>query len=98
MYYSDIYELDPKAPSGQAWHCVGYLPTELAYGVGITVPEGLVCIGGTDGRRSYADVRLLTRTHADDVVDTPLPSLPSTSAMGPVRLFLRRDTPSISAQ
>ena len=76
VYYSDIYELDPKAPTGQAWHCVGYLPTELAYGVGITVPEGLVCIGGTDGRRSYADVRLLTRTHADDVVDTPLPSLP----------------------
>ena len=30
--------------------------------------------------------------------DTPLPSLPSTSAMGPVRLFRRRDTPSISAQ
>ena len=30
--------------------------------------------------------------------DTPLPSLPSTRAMGPVRLFLRSETPSMSAQ
>ena len=30
--------------------------------------------------------------------ETPLPSLPITSAMGPVRSFLRRGTPSISAQ
>ena len=31
-------------------------PRPLAYGVSITTPDGLVCIGGSDANRHYAEV------------------------------------------
>ncbi len=77
VYYRDIYELAPDGAGGEAaWHRVGELPGELAYGVGIGVPEGLVCAGGTDGRQSQAAVWLLRRTHTGAVETVRLPDLP----------------------
>lgn len=74
VFYSDIYEL-PKGGEGNArWHRIGQFPEALAYGASVSVPHGIVCIGGTDGNSSSASVRLL---HADGKYGVKMESLPS---------------------
>lgn len=77
QFYADIYELSHMDDPQQRWHKVGQLPTPLAYGVSVSVPHGMVCIGGTtDGKRSSASAYLLhTDRHHQLLVDT-LPPLP----------------------
>jgi N-acetylneuraminic acid mutarotase len=41
------------------WRKAGTLPRRIAYGVSVSTDRGLVCIGGTDAHRHYADVCLL---------------------------------------
>ena len=55
------------------------LPRPLAYGASVTLPEGVLCIGGCDAERCYDDVFLLTYANGD-VVTTPLSPLPEPSA------------------
>lgn len=75
-FYNTIYQL-PCAPGRTAnWQVVGQLPHTLAYGVGLSVPEGLICIGGTDGKQSYADVLLLKPTPEGRITQQQLPALP----------------------
>lgn len=75
VYYDKIYLLENPADSASRWREAGRLPVPAAYGVSVTVPGGVVCIGGTDGERSLADVSLLTvRMGAVDI--SALPSLP----------------------
>ncbi|UCG49208.1 MAG: sodium/solute symporter [Phycisphaerales bacterium] len=45
-------------PSGK-WREVTPLARPLAYGASVTIPEGLVCIGGGDAGQSYAEVFML---------------------------------------
>jgi len=53
------------------------LPRPLAYGVSVSLAEGVVCVGGCDGERCYADVFLLAWDPvAGGVEVTPLPPLP----------------------
>ncbi|MBL8890393.1 MAG: sodium/solute symporter [Planctomycetaceae bacterium] len=47
---------------GVAWREVGRLPRPLAYGVSVSLPSGLLCIGGSDADQHYADV-FLCRLH-----------------------------------
>lgn len=77
QFYADIYELSHIDAPHQRWHKIGQLPTPLAYGVSVSVPHGIVCIGGTpDGKRSSASAYLLhTDRHHKLLVDT-LPPLP----------------------
>ncbi|MBN1490755.1 MAG: hypothetical protein JXA69_12630 [Phycisphaerae bacterium] len=58
-WWDDVFVLRPGA---LAWLTDGRfkLPRPLAYGVSITTDEGVVCIGGCDADRCYADVFLLT--------------------------------------
>ena len=56
VFYRDIYELENPASDKSNWKKAGQLPEALAYGVAVTVPEGLVCIGGTNGKESSAKV------------------------------------------
>ena len=77
-FYADIYELPHAAQYvDERWQRIGRLPRPLAYGVSVTVPHGVVCVGGTsDGKKSSAAAYLLhTDRHRQLVVDT-LPSLP----------------------
>lgn len=61
-------------PQG-TWSSAGRLPRPLGYGVSLTTPEGLICIGGSDSLNHYADVFLLK--HSQKVITTTsLPSLP----------------------
>jgi N-acetylneuraminic acid mutarotase len=53
------------------------LPRPLAYGQSFTTPHGLVCAGGCDEKRGYADAFLLRWDAAAQKVETlPLPPLP----------------------
>ena len=53
------------------------LPRPVAFGSAVVTPEGLVCIGGSDGARlSDAVFRLRWDTEADQVAVDALPSLP----------------------
>ncbi len=57
-FYRDIHAL---LPDTKTWVKAGGLPVALAYGVGVSVPDGLVCIGGTaDGKQSESSVIRIT--------------------------------------
>ncbi len=72
-FYDSIFLLtNPGAGSETTWQQVGRLPRAIAYGASVTVPDGVVCIGGTDGTQSLADVYLLKADGTHQV----LPSLP----------------------
>ena len=75
QFYSDIYAL--KNPlQGSKWEKVGELPKPLAYGVAVSVPDGIVCIGGTsDGKNSENGVFLI-KIQDGKAVTTRLASLP----------------------
>lgn len=74
-FYGEVYCLDVSKKDCQ-WQKAGDLPQPLAYGASVTVPDGIVCIGGTtDSKTSETGVFLLTIKNRK-VQTTPLPSLP----------------------
>jgi SSS family transporter len=76
VWYDPVFVLDrPDA----AWRLAGKLPRPLGYGVSITTKDGIVCLGGSDAQRHYADVFLLRRA-GDKIETTPLPPLPKPCA------------------
>ncbi|MCX8037171.1 MAG: sodium/solute symporter [Candidatus Sumerlaeia bacterium] len=76
VWHDIVYVLEK--PDGQ-WKVAGRLPRPLGYGVSITTKDGLVCIGGSDAQRHYADVFLL-RWERGALTTAPLPSLPKPCA------------------
>ena len=71
VFYSDVYLLQ----GDRGWLKVGSLTDSVAYGVSVSVPEGVVMIGGTNGRQSLSAVTLLSYD-GSRVVMTALPKLP----------------------
>lgn len=55
-YYADIY----RYPVQGKWQLAGTLPTPVAAGASCTLPEGLLCVGGADGKRSLNAAFILT--------------------------------------
>jgi N-acetylneuraminic acid mutarotase len=55
VWYDRVFALTPGA---MAWSDAGHLPCLNGYGVSISVPEGLVLIGGGDAKRNFAVVLL----------------------------------------
>ncbi len=72
VWHDSIFVLTQE--DGQ-WQRVGRLPRPLAYGVSLTVEGGVLCIGGGDANRHYADVFLLSWT-GDAIELVELASLP----------------------
>jgi N-acetylneuraminate epimerase len=72
IWYDTVFVLEH--PGGH-WRLVGRLPRPLGYGISVTTPEGVVCIGGSDAQRHHATVFLLKLTDATLSV-APLPDLP----------------------
>lgn len=65
------------------WRDVGKLPRPLGYGVSITTPEGVICIGGSDANAHYADVfRLQWNGAALEVVQLPRLPKPCANSCG----------------
>ncbi|MCA9427231.1 MAG: sodium/solute symporter, partial [Candidatus Omnitrophica bacterium] len=76
-WYSKVYVLEPGATE---WTEALDLGHSVSYGVGVSTPDGMVCVGGSDGERNYADVfRLAWRD--GKLTRTDLPSLPKPCAM-----------------
>lgn len=69
-FYDEIYLYD-----GHSWKSYGHLPRAMAYGVGVSVSDGVVCIGGTDGTACFSDVYKLRLRDGKVEMET-LPSLP----------------------
>lgn len=57
-WHDDIFIL--SQPHGQ-WQIAGKLPRASGYGVSVTTPRGIICIGGCDAKQHFRDVLLLTR-------------------------------------
>ena len=75
-FYTGIY-LNAAPEAGGEWQQVGALPLPLAYGQSITVPEGVVCLGGTaDGAKSEDFAVLLTAAADGTLSQRQLPVLP----------------------
>lgn len=76
VWYDQVWVLE--APEA-TWQQVGRLPRPLAYGVSISTPEGLICIGGSDATSHYAEVFRL-KLDENAVSIEALPNLPQTCA------------------
>ena len=75
-WYDSIFVL---AESNGTWKTGFRLPRPVAYGVSVTAPEGVICIGGGDAHRHLADVfRLEWKGGA--IHTTELPGLPKPCA------------------
>lgn len=72
VWHDGIFVIDK--PDGQ-WRQAGKLPGPRGYGVSVSTPKGLLCIGGSDADRHHADCFLLTMD-AGNLKTVPYPSLP----------------------
>ena len=77
IFYQEVYQLDPNKTEG-GWTVVGKLPQAMAYGVSVTVGDGIVCIGGTDGEKSSGKVILMQQDSKGYISYKDLPTLPVT--------------------
>jgi N-acetylneuraminic acid mutarotase len=77
VWHDRIFALVPGA---RQWTDAGRLPCPNGYGISVTVPQGVVLIGGGDATRSFADV-WLARFDGRAVSFTAWPTLPMPLAM-----------------
>lgn len=76
-YYDQIYILRHPLDQGSKWEKAGKLPVPVAYGVSVTIPEGIVCVGGNNATEELNAVYLLKwDEQKSEVVVENLPSLP----------------------
>lgn len=61
VWHDTLYALDLETPA-TGWKVIGQLPRVNGYGVSLSVPEGVVLIGGGDATRHFREVWLLTLT------------------------------------
>ena len=75
-WYDTVFVLEGSTAN---WRKTGTLPRPLGYGVSISAPEGLICIGGSDAQRHYAECFVL-RWSGKQIETQSLPILPSPCA------------------
>ena len=85
VWRDTIYAL-PLGEKDADWSVVGKLPKPIGYGACVSLPEGVVCIGGNDANQSYADVFLLKWKNNGVAIET-LPSIPETLCYGSATLI-----------
>ena len=85
VWHDAVYalKLDDDQP---AWETAGTLPRPLGYGACVSVPEGIVCIGGNDAGKVYPDVFLLSWDGGELSVEE-LPALPKPLCYGAATLL-----------
>ena len=77
VWHDDIWVLEH---SGE-WTKAGTLPRPLGYGVSVSLPQGVICMGGNDAAQNYADVFILKWDPSSKSINQEaLPSLPKTLA------------------
>ncbi len=78
IWHDSVFTLDH--PQGR-WNLAGRLPRPLGYGVSVTWGDGILCFGGSDADRHYADGFRL-QIQSGKLVTHPLPPLPIPIANG----------------
>lgn len=79
VYYDDIFVLADPLNAGGSWKKAGKLPEKVAYGVSLTMPSGIVCVGGNNASGGLNKAWLLKwDSQSDGVVAEALPDLPVT--------------------
>jgi len=82
QWHDNVFVLVKKR-GGYEWIDGGHLPRPLAYGATISTPDGVVCMGGNDGKETYANVFLLRWNSSNKSISaTNYPSLPKPCAFG----------------
>lgn len=76
-WYDNVWLLDDLDGT---WRKVGRLPEARGYGVSISTPQGLVCVGGANADHHTAEVLLLEWT-GQELRRSDLPALPRPCAM-----------------
>ena len=85
--HDDIWVLERNGDQ-KTWHTGFRLERPLAYGMSVTTPEGLLCLGGTDGQAHSAGAFLLQwDRERRQIVSRPLPALPTACAFGSATLL-----------
>lgn len=74
VWHDKLFAIEIGKP-GAVWREIGKLPTPNGYGVSLTVPEGLLMIGGGDAREHFRSVTLMT-FDGDKAAFRKLPDLP----------------------
>lgn len=74
-YYDGIYAAR-RGDETLVWERIGTLPAPAAYGVSVTTPEGMVCVGGNNAERQL-DTVFCIRLSGGKAHIEPLPSLPA---------------------
>ncbi len=78
-YYDDAFALEYNSEGEYIWHTGFKIPYQVAYGVSITVPEGVICIGGNNNTESFSSVFLMKWDPVLKKIEiVTLPSLPFT--------------------
>lgn len=77
VYYDQIYVLRNPGRRKVSWEVAGRLPVSVANGASVTLPEGIVCIGGCNQDKALNHVWLLNwgPGHAA-IITKDLPDLP----------------------
>ena len=81
-FYRGIYTAMINTDTVLAWRKVGELPVASAYGVSVSCPDGIICIGGTDGKDALTSVYKISwgrnpkAAKQGKVVIETLPALP----------------------
>lgn len=75
-FYQGIYALTTTPDGEITTESIGLLPFPMAYGAGVSVPEGLLLIGGTTPAEALSTVFLLNVNEEGKSVLKQLPSLP----------------------
>ena len=76
-YYDDAFALEHTEAGEYIWHTGYKIPYKAAYGVSITVPEGVICIGGNNSTEAFSSVFLMKwDPDLNEIVTENLPSLP----------------------
>jgi len=78
VWWDDIWVLEQRA-AGLRWVSdrTFKLPRPLGYGISVSTPDGVVCVGGHDVDRAYADAFLLSwDAKTREIRRTTLPPMP----------------------
>ncbi len=82
QWHSDIWVLE-KDGNNDKWYSGFNLDKPMGYGMSVTTPQGVVCIGGADAVKCYADVFMLVWDKTSKTISTKaLPPLPRPCAFG----------------
>lgn len=76
MWCNTTYVLDTEAKDAEWKVKNDFLPFPVAYGVSITLPEGILCIGGCDADRCFDTVFLIQEENNQLTIARDWPSLP----------------------